>query len=134
MTVTINPNMPQARPLRPAWAPVGLDLSELPTFVFGDESMAPAFPKGCRVAVRPVECRCALHVGAVLVRVYRPEPGLPGRVVGVGRLAEARHFPHGTFLQLTRDNAPNTPWEDVPFRYPLYQWYRVDFLLSLPIG
>jgi hypothetical protein len=75
------------------------------SFVFDNADMAPSFPKGTRVVLRPVTCRCKIAVGKVYVLLHGPKGAQ--RPVAVGRLTQAPEtaFPgYGLDLTLTHDS------------------------------
>ena len=53
------------------------------SFVFRGDTMAPAFPKGTQVVLRPVECKCKLVVGKVYVLFQKN-----GEFIACGRAVE----------------------------------------------
>lgn len=75
---------------------------DLLSFCFDTADMAPAFPAGTCVALRPVACLCKIEVGKVYVVLDKEQ-----RLVAVGRLAQATEpdFPgYGLDLTLTHDS------------------------------
>jgi len=76
--------------------------ANLVSFCFDTADMAPAFPPGTCVALRPVACLCKLVVGQVYVVLDKEQ-----RLLAVGRLSAAipPDFPgYGLDLTLTHDN------------------------------